>query len=80
MIRGKAMEYNAYLLLDNILPKTSWSIQKLNLNAQTGTYDEDISITHKRTGVILKVESKSAVRGSINNGIRSRILKNRILV
>jgi hypothetical protein len=75
MIRGKAMEYNAYLVIEQILPKTTWSVQKLNLNAQTGTHDEDISITHRRTGVILKVESKSAVRGSISDGKRSRNLK-----
>ena len=74
MIRGKAMEYNAYLFLDKILPRTTWSVQKLNLNAQTGIYDEDISITHRRTGIILKAESKSAVRGSISDGKRSRIL------
>jgi hypothetical protein len=75
MIRGKAMEYNAFLLLEKILPRSTWSVQKLNLNAQSGTYDEDISITHRRTGVILKVESKSAVRGSIRDGKRSRNLK-----
>jgi hypothetical protein len=75
MIRGKAMEYNAFLLLDKILPKATWSVQKLNLNAQTGTYDEDISVTHRRTGIILKVESKSTVRGSISDGQRSRNLK-----
>lgn len=75
MIRGKAMEYNAFLLLDKILPKATWSVQKLNLNAQTGTYDEDISVTHRRTGVILKVESKSTVRGSVSSGQRSRNLK-----
>ncbi|GAB62072.1 MAG: hypothetical protein DWB56_08575 [Candidatus Jettenia sp.] len=74
MIRGKAMEYNAFLLLDKNLPKSIWSVQKLNLNAQPGVYDEDISITHRRSGVILKVESKSAVRGSISDGSRSRIL------
>src|SRR5215210_7283132 len=74
MIRGKAMEYNAFLLLDAGLPKAVWSVQKLNLNAQPGAYDEDISITHRRTGVILKVESKSAVRGSISAGARSRIM------
>lgn len=74
MIRGKAMEYNAFLLLDKILSKATWSVQKLNLNAQTGLHDEDISITHRRTGIILKVESKSTVRGSISNGKRSRIL------
>jgi hypothetical protein len=74
MIRGKAMEYNAFLLLDKILPHTTWSVQKLNLNPQTGTSDEDITITHRKTGIILKVESKSAVRGSITDGKRSRIL------
>ncbi|OWY23286.1 hypothetical protein C7N43_04495 [Sphingobacteriales bacterium UPWRP_1] len=72
MIRGKAMEYNAFLLLEKLLPRTTWSVQKLNLNAQTGIYDEDISITHRRTGMILKVESKSAVRGSFKDGKRSR--------
>lgn len=75
MIRGKAMEYNAFLLLDSTLPKATWSVQKLNLNAQPGTHDEDISITHRRTGVILKVESKSAVRGSISDGKRTKVLK-----
>lgn len=74
MIRGKAMEYNAYLLLEAGLSKATWSVQKLNLNAQPGVHDEDISITHRRTGVILKVESKSAVRGSITTGKRSRKL------
>ena len=62
MIRGKSMEYNAFLLLDKYLSKSVWSVQKLNLNPQTGNYDEDISITHRRSGVILKVETKSAVR------------------
>ncbi len=75
MIRGKAMEYNAFLMLEKILPRSTWSVQKLNLNAQTGTYDEDISITHRRTGIILKVESKSTVRGSMSDGLRSRNLK-----
>lgn len=74
MIRGKAMEYNAFLLLDGLLSKATWSVQKLNLNAQTGTHDEDISITHRRTGIILKVESKSTVRGSISDGKKTRIL------
>lgn len=75
MIRGKAMEYNAFLLLDTQLPKNIWSVQKLNLNAQSGTYDEDVTITHRRTGIILKAESKSAVRGSISDGKRARLIK-----
>lgn len=75
MIRGKAMEYNAFILLDAGLPKSVWSVQKLNLNAQPGITDEDISVTHRRTGVILKVESKSAVRGSFSLGRRAKILR-----
>ena len=74
MIRGKAMEYNAFLLLDSVLSGHIWSVQKLNLNPQPGTTDEDISITHRRSGVILKIESKSAVRGSFRDGTRSRIM------
>jgi hypothetical protein len=75
MIRGKAMEYNAYLKLEALLPRSAWSVQKLNLNAQTGTHDEDISLTHRRTGMILKVESKSGCRGSISTGTRSRLVR-----
>lgn len=75
MIRGKAMEYNAFLQLEKILPRNIWSVQKLNLNAQSGTTDEDISITHRRSGVILKVECKSGVRGSFSDGTRARIIK-----
>lgn len=76
MIRGKAMEYNAFLLLKNLLSSNVWSVEKLNLNPQPGTDDEDISITHLKTGIRLKAESKSAVRGSMSDGIRSRKLKN----
>lgn len=72
MIRGKAMEYNAYILLDELLPKAAWSVQKLNLNAQSGIHDEDISITHRRTGIILTVECKSMVRGSATTGKRTK--------
>ena len=75
MIRGKAMEFGAFRLLDSALARSAWSVQKLNLNAQQGVYDEDITITHRRTGVILKVESKSSVRGSFSDGTRSRTMK-----
>lgn len=75
MIRGKAMEYNAFIVLDSILPRNTWSVQKLNLNAQPGSVDEDISITHRRSGAILKVESKSCVRESFTDGKRARKIK-----
>lgn len=73
MIRGKATEYNAYLYLKENLDSMVWDVQKLNLNAQNNLYDEDISITHRRTGIRLKVESKNACRGSMNIGKRTKV-------
>ena len=70
MIRGKATEYNAFLYLKANLDKYTWDVQKLNLNAQNNTIDEDVSITHRKTGIRLKVECKNAVRGSFNLGKR----------
>ena len=75
MLRGKGMEYNVFLTLQKILSPAVWGIQKLNLNAQQGLTDEDISITHSKTGVLIKVESKSAVRGSLRDGQKSKIIK-----
>jgi hypothetical protein len=75
MIRGKATEYEAFSLLNSQLNSSEWSVQKLNLSAQPGMPDEDISITHRRTGKILKAESKNAVRGSMCTGERARIHK-----
>lgn len=67
MIRGKATEYIAAVVLKKLLSR-NWQVQKLNLNAQPGMYDEDISITHSKTGYRLKVEAKNAVRGSFKLG------------
>lgn len=75
MVRGKAMEYNGYLLLKDKLSSRVWVVEKLNLNAQTGQHDEDITIKHRRTGIVLKVESKSGVRGSVSDGKRTKIHK-----
>lgn len=75
MIRGKAMEYNLALVLRHNLTGANWNVEKLNLNAQPGAGDEDVSITHKRTGIRLRAESKSTVRGSMSSGLRTRVLK-----
>ena len=72
MIRGKASEYNAYLYLRDNLDPMIWDVQKLNLNAQNDMNDEDVSITHRRTGIRLKMEVKNAVRGSFRDGTRGR--------
>jgi hypothetical protein len=75
MIRGKAMEYSLALILRLNLNQLEWSVDKLNLNAQSGAGDEDVSITHKRTGIRLRAESKSTKRGSMRTGIKSREIK-----
>ncbi len=73
MLRGKGMEYNVFLVLSTILNSAEWVVTKLNLSAQPGLLDEDISITHRNTGTRLIVESKSAVRGSMRTGSRARL-------
>lgn len=73
MIRGKATEYNAFLMLTSILNPHEWSVQKLNLNAQNGMHDEDVSVTHQRTGIIIKVECKNASRASMKLSPRCRV-------
>lgn len=74
MIRGKATEYQVYTKLKSILNPHEWVVSKLNINAQNGMHDEDVTITHQRTGVIIKVECKNATRGSMKYGTsRSKI-------
>ncbi len=64
MIRGKATEYVGAAFLRQALDPREWSVEKLNLNPQSGMIDEDVSITFRRNGVRLKAETKNAVRGS----------------
>ena len=71
MIRGKATEFICALVLKRKLNPKDWLVEKLNLNAQPGTYDEDVSITHKRKGVRFKVEAKNAVRGKFSLGTKA---------
>ncbi len=68
MIRGKATEYIGAAVLKQALDPRDWDVQKLNLNPQPGAYDEDVSITYRRTGDRLKAETKNAVRGSFRMG------------
>ena len=71
MIRGKATEYLGEVVLRRSLDRRDWLVQKLNLNAQPGAYDEDVSITYRMTGKRLKAETKNAVRGSFKIGTRA---------
>ncbi len=70
MIRGKATEFIGAAVLRQALDPRDWDVQKLNLNPQRGRYDEDVSITYRRTGNRLKAETKNAVRGKFSLGTR----------
>lgn len=72
MLRGKAAEYGAVYALRQILDPQVWIVNKLNLNPQPGTIDQDIGITHRRTGIQIIIETKSAVRGSMTTGTKTR--------
>jgi hypothetical protein len=72
MLRGKAAEYDAVFTLRQVLDPQVWIVNKLNLNPQPGTSDQDIGVTHRRTGIQIIIETKSAVRGSMTAGVRTR--------
>jgi hypothetical protein len=73
MLRGKAAEYDAVFTLRQILPSQEWIVNKLNLNPQPGTIDQDIGVKHRRTGIEVIIETKSAARGTMRTGTRSRM-------
>jgi hypothetical protein len=75
MMRGKGWEFEILSAIRPYLNPSEWIIQKLNLNPQPNMPDVDVGVTHCRTGIILKVESKPAVRGSISSGEKSRIAR-----
>ncbi len=73
MIRGKATEYIGASILRQALDPRDWLVEKLNLNPQPGSADEDLSITFRRTGTRLRAETKNAVRASFK--LKSRNLQ-----
>lgn len=73
MLRGKGMEYNAFIAVNKVLDSNEWTVHKLNSNAQPRTTEQDISVIHRRSGISLGIESKSAVRGSMTTGGRARL-------
>jgi hypothetical protein len=69
------MEYDIYLAIQRLLSPSEWIVQKLNLNPQPNMPDVDIGVTHRRTGLMLKLESKPAVRDSMKSGKKTRNIK-----
>jgi hypothetical protein len=63
MIRGKAFEFSVSARLSQILSDKEWSVSKPVMNAQTGSHDVDVKVTHKPTKKIITVECKLAAKG-----------------
>jgi len=70
MIRGKAFEFSVFLRLQEILPSTEWVVSKPFMNAQFGVHDMDVTVTHKNTQKVIRIECKLASKGTF------RVLKN----
>ncbi len=68
MIRGKATEFVGVEVVRQTLDPRDWLVEKLNLNPQRDSGDEDMRITFKRTGTQLRAETKNAVRDSFRLG------------
>ncbi len=64
MIRGKAFEFSALMVLQEKLPADVWTIDKPFMNAQAGFHDVDIRVLHKATNTVVRVECKLARKGS----------------
>lgn len=58
MLRGKAFEYTVMLKLEEILPKDLFNVSKTPMNAQLGSHDVDVSVTHLPSNVEIRIECK----------------------
>jgi len=63
MIRGKAFEFSALLMLQSVLPSDEFEVSKQSMNAQIDSHDIDVSVTHKASGITVNVECKLAGKG-----------------
>lgn len=71
MIRGKAFEFSVLKKLKDTFPGKKWDIQKILVNAQLGSHDEDVAIVHLKSKARLSVECKLAGKGKfkkLSNG------------
>ena len=63
MIRGKSFEFSAVNSLKKVLSDMTWDVTKTPMNAQQGSHDVDVLVTHKPTGTKIRVECKLAGKG-----------------
>lgn len=85
MIRGKAFEFSVMTLLQNILPKDKWKVEKLPMNAETGIHDIDVKVTNVETGKVIRIECKLSKKGGYryfqdgHSEIRVKCMRSRTL-
>jgi len=85
MIRGKAFEFSVMMVLQEILPKGEWEVDKPSMNAQIGFHDVDVRVVHKPTKKIIRVECKLAKKGGYrlfadgHSEIRVKCMRSRTL-
>lgn len=63
MIRGKAFEFSLFRQLSEVLDSKVWKVEKPRMNAQTGTHDIDVKVTHIPSQIVISVECKLAAKG-----------------
>ena len=74
MIRGKATEFVAAVVLEKTLDSQTWTVEKRNINAQPGSPDEDVGLIYNLSQRKIRVEVKNAVLNSFKTGAgRTRI-------
>ncbi|MEK7174887.1 MAG: restriction endonuclease [Patescibacteria group bacterium] len=85
MIRGKAFEFSVMTILQKILPKNVWQIEKPVMNAQIGFHDIDVRVLHKPTQKLIRIECKLAKKGGYrlfpdgHSEIRVKCMRSRTL-
>lgn len=85
MIRGKAFEFSVMLVLQEILSKDKWQVDKPMMNAQTSFHDVDVRVVHKPTKKIISIECKLSKKGGYrlfpdgHSEIRVKCMRSRTL-
>lgn len=85
MIRGKAFEFSVMMVLQRVLPKDKWQVDKPMMNAQIGFHDIDVRVLHKPTGKIIRVECKLSKKGGFrlfkdgHSEVRVKCMRSRTL-
>lgn len=84
MIRGKAFEFSVILKLKEVLPSATWLVEKPFINPQLGFHDQDVLLTHIKSGKKISIECKLAAKGGFkkiktNYQIRVKCMRSRTL-